>query len=44
MSNHCIWLDHGVLVGSGQPDEVIDEYLDAQKIKKPKGSATGEDI
>jgi ABC-type polysaccharide/polyol phosphate transport system ATPase subunit len=31
MSNHCIWLDHGNLVQSGDPDEVIDAYIEQQR-------------
>ena len=31
MSNHCIWMDHGNLVGSGDPDEVIDAYIEQQR-------------
>jgi len=31
MSNHCIWMDHGHLVQSGEPDEVIDAYIDQQR-------------
>ncbi|WP_194892850.1 ABC transporter ATP-binding protein [Catenulispora pinisilvae] len=30
MSNHCIWMDHGNLVQSGDPDEVIDNYIEKQ--------------
>jgi teichoic acid transport system ATP-binding protein len=44
MANHCLWLDKGQLKGQGEPGEVIDAYLDAQKIKKPSGSVSGEDI
>jgi ABC-type polysaccharide/polyol phosphate transport system ATPase subunit len=31
MSNHCIWMDHGNLVRSGDPDEVIDAYIKSQR-------------
>jgi ABC-type polysaccharide/polyol phosphate transport system ATPase subunit len=31
MSNHCIWMDHGRLVQSGDPDEVIDAYIERQR-------------
>jgi teichoic acid transport system ATP-binding protein len=31
MSNHCIWMDHGNLVGAGDPDEVIDAYIEKQR-------------
>jgi ABC-type polysaccharide/polyol phosphate transport system ATPase subunit len=44
MANHCIWLDHGHLMQNGDPDEVIDAYLEAQHIKKAQASAVGEDV
>jgi teichoic acid transport system ATP-binding protein len=44
MANHCLWLDRGELKGSGDPDEVIDAYLEAQHVKKTEGSAVKEDI
>jgi len=31
MSNHCLWMDHGHLVQSGDPDEVIDAYIEKQR-------------
>ena len=44
MANHCLWLDRGVLMGSGKPDEVIDAYLESQHIKKTKANAIAEDV
>jgi len=44
MANHCLWLDHGHLVQAGDPDEVIDAYLDAQNIKKVQAAAVAEDV
>ena len=31
MSNHCIWMDHGNLKQAGDPDEVIDAYIESQR-------------
>jgi teichoic acid transport system ATP-binding protein len=31
MANHCLWMDHGSLRQSGDPDEVIDAYLEQQR-------------
>ena len=30
-----IWLDRGVMVAKGEPQEVIEQYLKASKIKRP---------
>jgi teichoic acid transport system ATP-binding protein len=34
-SNKVIWLDRGVLAAMGDPKEVIKQYLEASKVKKP---------
>jgi teichoic acid transport system ATP-binding protein len=30
MANHCLWMDHGTLKQAGDPDEVIDAYIEQQ--------------
>ncbi|MEY9863269.1 teichoic acid transport system ATP-binding protein [Catenulispora sp. GAS73] len=39
MSNHCIWMDHGNLVQSGDPDEVIDAYIERQRKDREEADA-----
>jgi teichoic acid transport system ATP-binding protein len=34
-ANKVIWLDKGVLAAMGEPEEVIEQYLAASKVKKP---------
>jgi len=32
MCNHVIWLDHGQIAGQGDPDTVVEMYLESRKI------------
>jgi ABC-type polysaccharide/polyol phosphate transport system ATPase subunit len=42
MSTECIWLDHGKLMMSGNPEEVVDAYTEYVQVKKT--SATMNDM
>jgi len=42
MCNQAIWLDHGTLMMTGTPDEVVNAYMDFVKVKK--SATTLEDI
>lgn len=41
MCTHAMWLDHGTLMMSGEPEEVVEEYKNFTKVKK--GSAAADD-
>jgi len=34
MATHALWLDHGTVMGQGDPEEVITAYTDHVKVKK----------
>jgi ABC-type polysaccharide/polyol phosphate transport system ATPase subunit len=34
MANHCLWMDHGSIVQSGEPNSVIDAYIEKQRQDK----------
>ena len=34
-SSRVIWLNKGVIAAAGEPEEVIEKYLEASKVKKP---------
>jgi ABC-type polysaccharide/polyol phosphate transport system ATPase subunit len=36
MANRCLWMDHGRLMMNGDPDEVIDAYIERQHADKEK--------
>jgi len=42
MCNEAIWLDHGQLMMRGEPEEVVDAYMNFVKVKK--SATTTEDI
>ncbi|HET9873238.1 MAG TPA: ABC transporter ATP-binding protein [Propionibacteriaceae bacterium] len=42
MCNEAIWLDHGTLMMRGEPDEVVDAYMEFLKVKR--SATTTEDI
>jgi teichoic acid transport system ATP-binding protein len=42
MCSETIWLDHGMLMMQGEPEEVVDAYIKFAKVKK--SASTTEDI
>lgn len=43
MCHECIWLDHGKMMGRGDPREMVDAYLESQGIDPEEANALGGD-
>ena len=42
MCTEAIWLDHGMLMMQGEPEEVVESYIKFTKVKK--SASTTEDL